>query len=478
MTSIGQQMYNYGISIPNDPRGLQQAALAVWRHDYAAYVRSLLYYRFDDQTASLYVGFLNPVQNPLRRIARLLAVTYVVPCYRTSKSDQVDQVLYKYAPDIDTALGEGEAGKHAWGDAFIVPYWDDVMKRVRFHIYAPTEWDVGYNADGSVNYYEHLDKVRYYTDGTISRVASSGPFGGAQEWGPREQLFRVCPVAWFRLNPYSDISWSINNVRDLIVGTIEIGLSECLNNLGEYYRSFRQPYLSGPSDGTAPKRAAAGMRMGPDTVLEKQIETAELADPTNPYYENIRKKISDLAATRGISDSVYFSQAKNIDSSAVFTPEIRKIWRDNVKYQAEPERQLLRAVVAIIAKYTKEIKDVESDREWFVDYREPNPEDSDSFRALEILDQGVRLGVDSQVDYLMRTNRELTTRALAEAKLKQNATDRAMVVELMRELNAPEEPGDEGKTPQENGRDGGNISAEMRGEYNGKSGPSATPEDL
>ena len=52
-----------------------------------------------------------------------------------------------------------------------------------------------------------------------------------------------------------------------------------------------------------------------------------------------------------------------------------------------------------------------------------------------------------------------------------------MVVELMRELNAPAD-GTPGKTPQENGRDGGDISAQLRGEYDGAGGPSPLPEKM
>ncbi len=87
--------------LPNDVRMLQKIAWDIYRHDYSEYVVQTLHNRLKPQTAEMYEPYCVPVQNPLVRIARLLAVSYTVPCYRTSTDDDVDRAVRTYAPDID-----------------------------------------------------------------------------------------------------------------------------------------------------------------------------------------------------------------------------------------------------------------------------------------------------------------------------------------------------------------------------------------
>jgi hypothetical protein len=167
---------------------------------------------------------------------------------------------------------------------------------------------------------------------------------------------------------------------------------------------------------------------------------------------------------------------RNEGDAGVFTPELRKIWSESTKYQLEPERDLMRAICAILSRYEQGVPVVEND--WRIDYREPTPDDAEPARAIEVLNKQVAACVGSAVDFILRNDREIVTRDEAEAKIKRNAEDRAMVVELMRELNAPADPADVGKTPQENGREGGEISAQLRGKYDGAGGPAPLPEKM
>ena len=483
MTTAGQMTYgHYGATLPTDARGLQKMAYDTMSHSHKSYISSLLYTRFDDDTAAMYLGFLSPVQNPLRRIANLLSVTYTMPTYRTCDKDEIDEALHEFAPDVDTVLGEAERTKNGMGDSFVVPFWNERRKRISFNVYPPHRWDVKYLADGTLDYYEFDETIRYYTDGTITRK------GKGDQWESKQNLFGVCPVVWFRLNPYASSIWSIEQIKDLIYGTAEIGLSECLNNLGEYYRSFKQPFLINQGETAMSKdMALKSLRIGADTLLARQIGTVDLADPANPHYDQIRKKIIDLAATRGISDGAYFNETriKNAEDAAIFTPELRKIWRETIKYQLEPERDLLKAIIAILAYYkVGSVTRADVDLLWRVDYREPVPEGVAPLTSLEILRNGIELGVDNAEDYLMRMDRECVTRAQARAKILDNAEVRAAVNELMIERNTSGDPSEaaENKTPQENGADGGRISGQVRAEnngtYDGKNGPPIVPKNI
>jgi hypothetical protein len=455
-----------------DVRELQRAAWYVYQHDHAEWIYRLLVHRFDDHTAEFYKMFTNPVQNPLRRIAQLLSVTYTTPTYRTSGYAATDRAIRRFVRGLDPALEKAEEYKNATGDAFVIPYWSVAEKCVRFHVVSPSYCDVETDETGGIIAYIYNDK-RLLPDGTYQEKDKRGDWGSSQDSG-----LDVAPIAWFRLDPYSELIWSANEIKDLVLGTLEIGLSESINNVGEHFRAYKQPFLSGPSDGTAPKRAAAGMRLGQDIILEREIGTVDLADPTNPQYDAIRKKISDLAATRGISDKTYFAQARisNAEDAAVFTPELRNRWRKSIKYQLDPERQLLTAVVGLINKWNGSDLKIRPDG-YVIDYREPIPELESPGAALNVLKLGVESGVDSAVEYVMRHDQEVVTREDAMEKIKMYAEDTAEVNRLYIEHNIPRGELGKGLTPQENGRIGGQISGEVRGEYDGSGGPPMIPKD-
>ena len=222
---------------------------------------------------------------------------------------------------------------------------------------------------------------------------------------------------------------------------------------------------------------ASSFEIAPDVLLKNRVNTVELSDPNNPHYDYIRKKISDLAATRGISSDMYYSRDAATFATVSISPELRKIWRETTKYQAEPERDYLRAVTAVLVKYA-DVPASAIDLEWSVDYREPTPEQADRNAGLDVLKKGIALGVDSPIDFILRNDRDVVTRSEALEQAERNAKDRYAIAMLMRQFNIPLDPTDQGKTPQENGALGGQISAEMRGDYDGANGPTITPSDI
>lgn len=454
------------------PRDLQAAAWSIYQHDHVSILYSLINNRFDHDTAEFYRHFTNPVQNPLRRIAQLLSVTYTTPTYRTSGYAATDRAVRRYVRGLDPALEKAEEYKNATGDSFIVPYWSEIEKCVRFHVLNPSLIEVEVDDTGSTKSIDY-NGLRFYQDGRYSTKNKDG------EWtAPIDSGLTVCPIVWFRMDPYCGEVWSVQAVRDLVLGTLEIGVSEAMNNSGEHFRSYNQTFLK--SDMTDGQRAAAmkSIDLGPEVMSSREIGTVQLSDPSNPQYDAIRKKISDLAATRGISDKTYFAQARisNAEDAAVFTPELRNRWRKNIKYQLDPERQLLTAVVSLINKWTDTELKIRPDG-YLIDYREPIPELESPGAALDVLKKGVESGVDSAVEYVMRHDQEVVTRDDAMEKIKMYAEDTAEVNRLYIERNIPRGELGKGLTPQENGRIGGQISGEVRGEYDGAGGPPMIPKD-
>jgi len=452
-----------------DPyRDLRKTAWDIYTNDHAGYLLTMLYARYSDKVAQMFEKFLDPVQNPLRRIARLQAVTYTTPVHRTSGNGDLDRLVLRLAPGLDAALGEAEAAKFGCADSFLLAYWAAISKRIRFKLIPSYQVEPKFTDTSEVEYYEHNAAVRYYTDGRTSEKGATGK----KEWSDPVKSYPACPLVWFRANPQTDEIWSIESVADLVYGTLEIGLSEMLNNYSEYLRSFKLLYLEQTTNTMDDTRAVASMDLDPESIAIRKLGTLELSDPKNPHYDNIRKKIEDLASTRGISGKTYFSTDPGIYAS----PELRKIWRESSKYQLEPEQQLLSAIVGIAARYVKDQTVPAMTGDWVIDYHEPTPDDGDAKKELETLELAIRLGVDCQRDFLLRKNREIVTNEEADAKLDDIAESKARVNELNIERNQPADlkKTPDAMTPAENGAIGGQISAELRGEYDGAEGPRIT----
>lgn len=461
-----------GLTIGSDPRVLQAAAWAIMQRSYEVYVMAQIYSRFDATTAAQYERHLCAVMNPLARIASLLSVTYTTPVSRDSGDGALNAAVRDHVGMLDVALGEAERLKNGLGDAFLIPYWDEAAEQVQFRLFGPHEWDVVRDDQRQIAHYEHIPAgVRYRPDGWITRKLGDA-------WSEPEFLSKVCPVVWFRLNPMADL-WSVNEIRDLIVGTIETGTDETMNKLSAYFRSFRQAFLKSAGLTAAQVQSALeSMDVGIDKLLEREIDTVELADPKNTHYDTIRRQVADLAATRGISMDSYFSTG----AQQVFSPELRATWRAATKYQLVPELQLLRAVVAILVK-NGIVPTSALSAQWRIDYHEPTPEQADPMRKYEILAKAIELGQDSPIEAILRDDRECVTREDAKALLEQRAEDRLELKRLMIERNQSGDPANtDTATPQENGAAGGQISAQLRAEvdgtYDGAGGPSVAPKDI
>ena len=423
-----------------DIRQLQQQAWDAWRHDHKRHALARIMARFDDDTASMLAKFCNPVINPLRRVARLLAVTYSQPVYRTSGDPAIDRAVRQHAPALDAALAEAERIMQATGDAIVVAYWTG--SRVGLRVLPPHTVDVALDESGDVQYYQ-IAGVQYRADGSWS------PPGGAPV-----RTYEACTVAWYRLSPHGQDTWSVQAVADLVSGTIEVAVAEAINAVSDYLRSYRQAYLQDTATPAQARRIADATRIGPDVILEHQIGTVELADPDNQHYQVLRRRVADLAASRGISETAYYA-----GGDAIVGPELRKIWRESTQYTRVPETDVLRAIVSVLV-HAGVLPAGATAAQWAVDYREPTPDESSPLRALDVLEAGIRLGVDSPVDWLLRTQRDVVTRDDAIARLARNAEDRARVVVLMRELNLPADQRtyDVPPSPQDNGARGPAIA--------------------
>lgn len=415
-----------------------------------------------------------PVRNVLKRVASLLSVLYTQsPRRRSGQSKEVDEFLRSGISGLDVTLDE--VNKRTWGvgDWFILPFWGD-DKKVYLELIEP--WLVDVETDRGV--YKsatipHDDDTftRYYWDGKAERLNSKKEVESTFDTG-----LGCNPVVWFRLSPVAEPCdpWSVRSIWDLVEGTIDLGVLECYHKHNAYLRSFKVVGIEA-ADGQ-PVGDVSKIKIGNKQLVPFTLSSGELADPNDPFGGTVSKMEHDLAGTRGVSVVIYKNEYKSEGTYTYVFEEMRQHWKKAVKVFQGPERHLLRVCLAI-AKKESSLK-CDPEKFIYIDYVEPAINLESVKLSQDALEQGIALGIKSPVTYLLTTNTDIPDRKTAEKILQQNAEDRHMVNELQRDANAPSEPGNPGKTPEENGAMGGAMGGksddekeEIRREETGANGP-------
>lgn len=461
-----------------NPRTLQKAAWAIYSGDYADLIREILRRRFETLDGfQEYARYINPKYNVLRRVAHVLAVVYRRPPRRYAvDAEGAEDALRDYVRDLDTVLEEVSRMVFALGDVVVMPYWDEYDRAIKFDVIPPhyvisAEYDK--SSLRSITIDQDAGEVTYYHDGTAEIRAKrriDGRKGRLLDMVDT-RLERL-PVVVFSSGPRDyKKPWGIAENADLINGTLEIGVLETYHARTSLYRSFRAPTITATEllDATGAANPP-DVRIGPSEIVPYNLQTVELADPADPFWDSIVKQIEALAAMRDISPTLILRKVAKLDEVRAASEELRNRWEAQVKIFRGHEGRLLDLIFAILRREGVWEKDLP---EWQIDYMLPHPTLSDPQKALDVLERGVKLGVDSPAQFLLRENPDIKDYDAAWTWIQRNIDDRAKLVEKMRELNMPAEPGAPGATPQENGAMG-----PVARDNAGCNGPPAAPPEL
>ena len=454
-----------------DRKVKQKMAWDIYQNDYYSHILRKIQTRMNAETEEKYRPNIAPRHNVLKRVAEILAVVYRRPPRRYSQPEEAKDYLRNYVPDLDLVLDEISKLTFALGDVLVAPYFDDNSDIIRIDIIPPhLIHEIEYNRSAleSLLIKQGQYFYRYYADGTYVKLVQGRKGLEAKESG--DTGLGMLPFVMFSLTPRSYLKpWGIQDNNDLVEGTIEVGILETYHGFTSYLRSFRLPTMSAAELEASGKATPPEIDVAPDTLITYDLKTLELADPADQFWQSITKQVEDLAASRDISPTIMFRRVSKVDEAAAASEELRNRWESQVKIFRGAEGRLLKLIFKILQMEDIWTGDIP---EWRIDYMLPSPVLSDPQKNLDVLEKGIKLGVDSPAQFLLREQPDLRSEKEAWEVINKNIEDRAKLVKEMRALNMPADPTQVGNDPSVNG--GSQIQQDNQG-YNG---PPAAPTEL
>lgn len=456
----------------------QQVGYDVFCHDHEEHISALMGLRYKGDTLAEYLAYVDPVKNPLNRVAKAQSVLYIKPS-RVYTMDQPEcaQAIKDLAPGLYQALQAAQLMTYGLTDAFVMPRW--TQDRFDFEVIAPHLVDVNV-VQGALQALRMQRADKKYTIWTRYEWWVESGYRAEKWWvAPKRQEtqknpYNQIPVIWFRLHPYLG-TWGIMRNKDLITGTLEINILEAFHNRVSYQRSFRQLTTSFDQVDTESVTARSlGEDVGPDTIVPYDLKSVELADPSDPFLKSIREQEIDLASSRGISSKSYFRDIMQGGEIEAVSEELKQRWAESQTLFSPPEKDLFRLLIKMSNNYTATSWD--PDQPIMIEYVEPEIMTSKK-AALETLEKAVGLGVDNVVDFIFRTNPEYRSKEQVEKKIEENLEYRLKYQVIpFRNTNSTTDPNALTTEPQENGSAG--HPSENDAEQNGANGPKIAPNAI
>jgi hypothetical protein len=253
--------------------------------------------------------------------------------------------------------------------------------------------------------------------------------------------------------------WSPTRFGDVVKANFKVGwLLTMVAYLQKMQAEKVLTYRGDPDD------IAHGQQVGAQEMLagRGEFSTVDLqADPEH-YLKHIRECVNLIAQNYGLSAETY-SLSGSVNSGFQFKLQrlpLLEQRRAQIKKWRRIEHELHR-VMALVSQRFHPLVKLDPEAELSLNFNEAefmeSPEIQDRVDTADIKARRA-----SHLDILMRRDPDLT-RKQAEAKQKRILEEQALVVGWAKELNAPSDPfDDQGKTPQENGRDGARIKAAQK----------------
>ena len=448
---------------------LQKIAWDIYQNDYDSHILKRLTRRMSPETVEKYRTYIAPRHNVLKRVAEILAVVYRRPPRRYSQPEDAKDYLKRYVPDLDLVLDEVSKLTFALTDVLVAPYYDDDEGMIKIDIVPPhLVYEVEYfrSTLKSVTIQQGRLFVRYYADGTYVELEQTRGME-LEVVNTGDTGLDMMPLVMFSLTPRSYRKpWGIRDNNDLIEGTVEVGILEAYHGFTSYLRSFKLPTMSAAELEASGRATPPELDVSPDTLVTYDLKALELADPADQFWQSITKQVEVLAASRDISPTIMFRRVSKVDEAAAASEELRNRWEAQVKVFRGAEGKLLNLIFRILQQEGIWRSDTP---EWRIDYMLPSPVLSDPQKNLDVLEKGIKLGVDSPAQFLLREQPDLRSEKEAWEVINKNIEDRARLVKEMRALNMPADPTQVGNDPRVNG-----IQQDNQG-YNG---PPAAPAEL
>lgn len=234
--------------------------------------------------------------------------------------------------------------------------------------------------------------------------------------------------------------------RDITAAHLGVGLLEVMAMRLMKSQGERQPVLQGNLAAYAAGQSMDGEKplMLPPEVVASMLDTK--TDPDH-YMRKSKDKVTAVCLSYGINYDQYTNSESDMSGRAyqLRRAKLTEIRNEQVRRGIVHERR----VMVLVGFDSKGMT---------VDYQEQTiPQDA--AEEIALLKEKMPLGLDSPVQYRMRKNPE-ETREQAIASIRKNLAEYALLMLEVRALNMPSNANADntGKSPQENGADGGKSS--------------------
>jgi len=443
-------------------------AYQIYNNNHKSLVISTLQSRYT-QTYKDIINFVEPSLNPLRRVADIKAVTYAKPPTRRTNNNQLQILLNKNSHKINRSLDYANKVLNYAGNVLIWPC-------VGLKNGEATEF--------SLNVIEpHLVYLApCYNDGRYDIVARYQDYYFVSEYvgdfvgdrrnyvldkkGVETVLFADlgCPV-WASLNETQfGLPRNVSPVNDLIAGTIAINIMESFAEKGAYLKSFLQPI-----EGTTTERTKADQLIAsPNVIWPATVDTIKLAEMNNFYEELIMQRNINLCGQHGISKVIATGDFQNEQSWITISQELLHHYEGSIENWKYIEKQLWENVCEM------DLVNIPNMPNIFVKFCSPYPTSRLPEIEFNLNRDKIKAGMVSIDELILEEHPEFSTIEEAKAYRIANLQAYSDEIKLKRDLNIS----DEGKSPEENGKDGAEAKkAKAFGEL-GKEGPSMDGKEV
>ena len=319
------------------------------------------------------------------------------------------------------------------------------------------------------------EAVAARTQRTLSQTQGYGEildiYGDAEKWVITNQYGKEMsrtehgvgrlPVVWVHADEHVDTFWGDTAFEDVYDATLSVGSD--IFKLGRMlqFQSELQPTYSGK-----PRDIAKGMTGGADSLWAGPGQWGVLNLQGNPEYliSTIKARIGWIAQQHGLAADVY---DLSVNATSGFQIRLKRQPLEEaraarVKTWRRVEKELL-TLIAIVTQREHPLLKLDPRAEFrsLNFHEEPMLEDPATQNA--VWEKRINIGVMSEVDVAMELDPDLS-REQAMEKILRTLEEREPLIEMKKRLGAPGVGGEQGKTQDENGRDGAAVRGRGKGD--------------
>jgi len=393
------------------------------------------------------IAHLDSSVDTYSRIVRLLADAYrIAPARRWTHP--MDTELWKLVidPSWDIAMDELLQISFAACVAFARPYvnQDGAMS---LEILPP---HTVINADWRSP--TKLNSISYWLDNETSIEWTKAAWrtlnidGSPKSGWVRHSYGRV-PISVMRTTwPSSTDMWTWRRRSDLLEAAVLICVWNSYISRIAAYQSHLQlvekPFSRGEGEIAPSLGIVDEVRSGPDTVLRGNYETLDLQADVDKFINNVETRIRRVAADYGLAhEMISGGSYRSAEERIVAHAALAEYRAGLLKIVTPADKDLMRC--ATIVWNADGDGSLFSGSEPLIDYAEPQVVFSPEKRVA-MADAMQRMGLESPVDELMRSNPDIATREYAMLIIDRNLREQAIVQEARRSFSIPN------KTPETN----------------------------